>query len=238
MRRLAPTLSRLSSPESGDEEKTSPRRTPSTTKTTKTVTKRTKKAQPKSPCVRNLMKDVNDNNKNKPKETMSEFNIKVTNAAESPKSAKSSRTNNIADKNTKAETLDKKEVKSKIIKEKSNSTKLITLLQKRHNKHKDKVDKSSNNDVKIEDAVKAKQAKIVLKTKTPDTKPVQTKMENKSWTRDEDKTMLQILQGEAGSEEIFCRIRELLPHRSITEIKDRFFHVMNLLQQMALSEVT
>ncbi|KAG6454822.1 hypothetical protein O3G_MSEX008888 [Manduca sexta] len=69
--------------------------------------------------------------------------------------------------------------------------------------------------------------------------PLEPKKEVKSnWTRDEDKTMLQVLKGEAGSEQVFCRIRELLPHRSATEIKERFCHVMTLLQQMAVGEVT
>ncbi|XP_039759520.1 uncharacterized protein LOC120633383 [Pararge aegeria] len=63
-------------------------------------------------------------------------------------------------------------------------------------------------------------------------------IENKSWTRDEDKTMLEVLKGEPGSELVFIRIRELLPHRTTTEIKERFCHVMNLLQQMAVNEVT
>lgn len=83
--------------------------------------------------------------------------------------------------------------------------------------------------IKKEDDIK-KQAKLEVDTK---------KAEGKSdWTRDEDKTMLQVLKGEAGSEQIFCRIRELLPHRSSTEIKERFCHVMTLLQQMAVGEVT
>ncbi|CAH0713154.1 unnamed protein product, partial [Brenthis ino] len=69
-------------------------------------------------------------------------------------------------------------------------------------------------------------------------KEAEKRLENKSWTRDEDKTMLEVLKGEPGSEQVFCRIRELLPHRSATEIKERFCHVMNLLQQMAVGEVT
>lgn len=58
------------------------------------------------------------------------------------------------------------------------------------------------------------------------------------WTRDEDKTMLQVLKGEAGSEQVFCRINQLLPHRSPTEIKERVCHVMTLLHQMAVGQVT
>ncbi|CAH2042607.1 unnamed protein product, partial [Iphiclides podalirius] len=64
------------------------------------------------------------------------------------------------------------------------------------------------------------------------------KEETRRWTREEDKTMLEVLKGEASSEQVFGRIRELLPHRSVTEIKERFCHVMNLLHKMAVGEVT
>ncbi|XP_072942546.1 uncharacterized protein [Epargyreus clarus] len=76
------------------------------------------------------------------------------------------------------------------------------------------------------------------KVKQADKKVEPPKVESRSWTREEDKTMLQVLKGEARSEQIFRRISELLPHRSATEIKERFCYVMNLLQQMAVSEVT
>ncbi|CAG9795560.1 unnamed protein product [Diatraea saccharalis] len=79
-----------------------------------------------------------------------------------------------------------------------------------------------------------KQAKV--ETRVPEMKAVETK--NTSWTRDEDKTMLQVIKCEADSEIVFGRIGELLPHRSVSEIKERFCHVMSLLQQMAVGEVT
>lgn len=95
-----------------------------------------------------------------------------------------------------------------------------------------KIEASQNPKGTVE-ATKLKQAKIEatvsVKTKT---------IKQNNWTRDEDKTMLQVLKVEAGSEKVFGRIRELLPHRSETEIKDRFCHVMTLLQQMAVGEVT
>lgn len=101
-------------------------------------------------------------------------------------------------------------------------------------KKKEKSD--SKNHVCKKDEMKAK-TKIDV-PKNVDVTNVEVKKEVKSnWTRDEDKTMLQVLKGEPGSELIFCRIRELLPHRSVKEIKERFCHVMNLLQQMAV-EIT
>lgn len=87
-----------------------------------------------------------------------------------------------------------------------------------------KNDASANEIAKIEASVGVEAKNIQIKSN--------------NWTRDEDKTMLQVLKGEAGSEKVFGRIRELLPHRSATEIKERFCHVMTLLQQMAVSEVT
>lgn len=80
---------------------------------------------------------------------------------------------------------------------------------------------------KKDEGPKIKQAKMYV-----------PKVESRSWTRDEDKTMLEVLKGEPGSEQVFCRIRELLPHRTTIEIKERFCHVMNLLQKMAVGEVT
>lgn len=87
---------------------------------------------------------------------------------------------------------------------------------------------------KKEEGSKPKQAKIQPVT----TAPVKPEVKSNSWTRDEDKTMLQVLKVEADSELVFGRVRELLPHRSVTEIKERFCHVMTLLQQMAVGEVT
>ncbi|XP_045452467.1 uncharacterized protein LOC123661555 [Melitaea cinxia] len=80
---------------------------------------------------------------------------------------------------------------------------------------------------KKDEGPKIKQAKIDV-----------PKVQSRNWTRDEDKTMLEVLKGEPGSEQVFCRIRELLPHRTTIEIKERFCHVMNLLQKMAVGEVT
>lgn len=102
-------------------------------------------------------------------------------------------------------------------------------IQKRERK-----DSKNHNTLKKDEGTKLRQAKnevsVVIEPK---------KLEkSSSWTRDEDKTMLEVLKGGAGSELMFGRIRELLPHRSSTEIKDRFCHVMTLLQQMAVGEVT
>lgn len=95
-------------------------------------------------------------------------------------------------------------------------------------------------EVAVENKVKTEIPKINKQPKIEATVNVETKkIKNiNNWTRDEDKTMLQVLKGEAESEKVFGRIRELLPHRSETEIKDRFCHVMTLLQQMAVGEVT
>ncbi|KAL0820203.1 hypothetical protein ABMA28_006127 [Loxostege sticticalis] len=108
---------------------------------------------------------------------------------------------------------------------------------------------SKTNCQKKDEGSKPKQPKIEVSTdvKTEEksnicTDPVCTELKNEiksnSWTRDEDKTMLEVLKGEADTEQVFMRIRELLPHRSVTEIKERFCHVMTLLQQMAVGEVT
>ncbi|XP_026495466.1 uncharacterized protein LOC113400197 [Vanessa tameamea] len=93
-------------------------------------------------------------------------------------------------------------------------------------KKKDKHDTKSPCSKKDE-GLKVKQTKVDV-----------PKVESRSWTRDEDKTMLEVLKGEPGSEQVFCRIREQLPHRTTTEIKERFCHVMNLLQKMAVGDVT
>lgn len=98
---------------------------------------------------------------------------------------------------------------------------------------RERKDSKTNTFLKKDDCSKSKQAKIETAV-TIETK----KIEKGSWTRDEDKTMLQVLKGETSSEQVFGRIGELLPHRTHTEIKERFCHVMTLLQQMAVGEVT
>ncbi|CAG5029871.1 unnamed protein product [Parnassius apollo] len=116
-----------------------------------------------------------------------------------------------------------------VAKNKSNKEKKEQEVKETKKDKKERLDVKSQACPKKDDIVKVKQAKV-------DTAPA--KVELKSWTREEDKIMLQVLKGEAGSEQVFGRIRELLPHRSATEIKERFCHVMNLLQQMAVGEVT
>lgn len=103
--------------------------------------------------------------------------------------------------------------------------------------HKKKETVNKNACIKKEDEIKVKHKAEINEPKLKQIKEV-TKVENRSWTRDEDKTMLEVLKGESGSEQVFIRISELLPHRTTTEIKERFCHVMNLLQQMAVNEVT
>ncbi|XP_049876937.1 uncharacterized protein LOC126374366 [Pectinophora gossypiella] len=125
-------------------------------------------------------------------------------------------------------TVKKQNIKTKICKDKKEDLKLE--IQKKEKK--ERTDAKSISIIKKED-VKLKQAKVEasnIEINKPEVKG--------NWTRDEDKTMLQVLKGEAGSEQVFGRISELLPHRSVTEIKERFCHVMNLLQQMAVGEVT
>lgn len=95
--------------------------------------------------------------------------------------------------------------------------------------------KGKANDKKKGDKRSNKELKVTLKNGK---KPRDAKIEVKSWTREEDKTMLQVLKGEGGSEKVLVRVCELLPHRSQTEVRERFCHVMNLLQQMAVNEVT
>ncbi|XP_068620430.1 muscle M-line assembly protein unc-89-like [Battus philenor] len=125
-----------------------------------------------------------------------------------------------------------KSMKAKSVpKNKSNITKDKKELEIKENKRekKERLDVRSQTCPKKEEMDKVRLTKIDAAA---------VKAETKSWTRDEDKTMLQVLKGEAGSEQVFGRIKELLPHRSATEIKERFCHVMNLLQQMAVGEVT
>ncbi|XP_026763201.2 uncharacterized protein LOC113521748 [Galleria mellonella] len=103
---------------------------------------------------------------------------------------------------------------------------------------KDKKENKNQTFFRKEEATKIKQTKAEPIPGSTEKKT--TEVKNSSWTRDEDKTMLEVLKGEASSELVFCKISELLPHRSVTEIKERFCHVMNLLQQMQMGvgEVT
>nr|XP_022899665.1 uncharacterized protein LOC111413068 [Onthophagus taurus] len=56
---------------------------------------------------------------------------------------------------------------------------------------------------------------------------------NESWTKDEDKTILETLQKEGHREETFVKIAELLKSRSVDKIKERFQLLMRLIQEMA-----
>ncbi|PZC83082.1 uncharacterized protein LOC110371282 [Helicoverpa armigera] len=197
-RRLAPTHTLLSPPDS-DDERSSPKR--NAKNTPKIPPKKAKKIL-KSPTK--SVKDVNDNTKHKDCANLL-----------SPKTTKKSQTNS----------------KSKCKKEPENKT---DNLQKRERK-----DSKSQTVQKKDEGSKAKQPKIeTVVSMSIEPKKVEKKERSCSWTREEDKTMLQVLKGEAGSEQVFGRIRELLPHRSASEIKERFCHVMTLLQQMAVGEVT
>ncbi|XP_023951253.2 uncharacterized protein LOC112055400 [Bicyclus anynana] len=114
-----------------------------------------------------------------------------------------------------------------------------TKIKKEEITQKKKESINKNACVKKDYEHKVKQNKVEINDlKLKQVKEEVPKIENKSWTRDEDKTMLEVLKGEPGSELVFIRIRELLPHRTTKEIKERLCHVMSLLQQMAVSEVT
>lgn len=156
-----------------------------------------------------------------------------------PKRAKKqnkSPTKNIKDVNDNTkDSRHKDNVPFNVLTPKANKSKSQPTIKSKTVKKEEKADvKKDRKDNKglllKKDDIKNKLTKIET-----DNKKVEVKS---NWTRDEDKAMLQVLKGEAGSEQIFCRIRELLPHRSSTEIKERFCHVMTLLQQMAVGEVT
>lgn len=53
------------------------------------------------------------------------------------------------------------------------------------------------------------------------------------WTREEDRIILQTFQSEGNNEETFKHVAEKLENRSIDQIKNRFFRLINLLQEMA-----
>lgn len=54
-----------------------------------------------------------------------------------------------------------------------------------------------------------------------------------SWTRDEDKIILETFQKENNKDQAFQHISELLENRTVAQIKQRFETLMNLLQEMA-----
>ncbi|XP_069685710.1 uncharacterized protein [Periplaneta americana] len=58
-----------------------------------------------------------------------------------------------------------------------------------------------------------------------------------SWTREEDKIILQMFQLDCGVEQTFIRIGEQLPSRTLEEIQTRFQILMNLLQQMTGAKI-
>ncbi|XP_067001212.2 GON-4-like protein [Anabrus simplex] len=53
-----------------------------------------------------------------------------------------------------------------------------------------------------------------------------------SWTREEDKIILQMFQMECNAEQTFQKISQHLSQRSVDEIRERFSTLMNLLEQM------
>lgn len=246
-RRLAPHPH--TSPPDSDEE--TPQKEPPKNKP---PPKRTRK-QTKSPTK----KDVNDNTKN---------NCQVTQVSPKPKKSLKTKNgkkelDNVPKRKDSKNALQKKDDAPKPKQAKIENVAYVEVKIEAPVKVEAKSETPINSEVKIEvpvkdelkikNAVNAK-AKIEnpvnaeVKNETPvntetkinaqfvGTKKIEMKSNN--WTRDEDKTMLQVLKGEAGSEKVFGKIRELLPHRSATEIKERFCHVMTLLQQMAVSEVT
>ncbi|XP_075215908.1 uncharacterized protein LOC142321584 [Lycorma delicatula] len=57
-----------------------------------------------------------------------------------------------------------------------------------------------------------------------------------SWTKEEDKVILQTFQQEGDSDQTFIMIRERLPLRSVEEVKSRFHILMLLLKRMTTSK--
>lgn len=196
------------SPPHSDEEISSPSK--ATNKTPKAINKRAKKTNCKSPYRRTVTKDVNDNNKT----NIPESNSKVANSTDSPKL----------------------KVKTQLISQSNKNNKIVETKSSKHSKEGNKNETKKNN------KIKEKSDRVNTENKKDEpVKPKRAKLEDvtdNSWKRDEDKTMLEMLQGHTGSEELFCRIKQVLPHRSMLEIKERFFHVMELLQQMAVGNVT
>ncbi|XP_063919248.1 uncharacterized protein LOC135134483 isoform X2 [Zophobas morio] len=62
---------------------------------------------------------------------------------------------------------------------------------------------------------------------------VQLTRQNASWTREEDKIILQAFRQSNNNEETFKQISKVLQNRSVVEIKSRFHKLMSLLQEMA-----
>lgn len=56
------------------------------------------------------------------------------------------------------------------------------------------------------------------------------------WTREEDKIVLQTFQAESDFDSTVIKICELLPHKSLSEIKNRFRILLNLLQKITSQE--
>lgn len=54
-----------------------------------------------------------------------------------------------------------------------------------------------------------------------------------TWTRDEDKIILETFQKGINKDEAFARIAKSLENRTVSQIKQRFQMLMNLLQKMA-----
>lgn len=191
------------------------RLTPSHCRLSPTLSDEVSKQKPRSKRARKatLVKDVNDNNKQ---------------TVESSKVSKAGR------KKVKSEVkLEHKSKKDSVPKCKKQKLDIVSKCKT----DKTKVINIVSKDGKKDDMLKPKKVKFHLKS---DKGPQNHDGENgdNKWTRDEDKVMLQILQGEARSDALFCKIRKVLPHRSMSDIKERFLYVINLVQQMSGNDVT
>lgn len=58
-----------------------------------------------------------------------------------------------------------------------------------------------------------------------------------SWTRDEDKIILETFRREGDKEETYQQIANLLENRSVESVKSRFQRLFNILQEMAAKKV-
>lgn len=54
-----------------------------------------------------------------------------------------------------------------------------------------------------------------------------------TWTREEDRIILQTFQTEGNNKETFKHVAEILGNRTVEQIKTRFYRLINLLQEMA-----
>lgn len=234
--RLSPGQCRLSPSPSDDD--SSPRK--KSNKTSKPVTKRAKK-------TKNVIKDVNGNNK--------QADTKVLNVPDSVKGSKSK--HNHIDKKA-LDTTEKKEAKCKLHefhdKKEAKVLKSTELTEKKEVKSKAKDQSNQKTSIEASKGIKQKLDSKPIEDKKEEHKSKKIKLDtvkvgdhktstgnetcDSKWTRDEDKTMLETLQEEARSEAAFVKISRLLPHKSMTEIQDRFCYVMKLLQQMGVGEVT